>query len=77
MTGWDRHDVIQAQVTATKAFANVLGAAQMVMVAELGVTHFQGLADKTTGGPNGQGLRYNGPGTSVSGNAPLGRQALW
>ncbi len=71
VTGWDRHDVIQAQVTATKAFANVLGAAQMVMVAELGVTHFQGLADKTTGGPNGQGLRYNGPGTSVSGNAPL------
>ena len=69
--GWDRHDVIQAQVTATKAFSNVLGAAQMVMVAELGVTHFQGLADKLTGGPNGRGIRYNGPGTSVSGNEQL------
>lgn len=71
VTGWDRHDVIQAQVTATKAFANVLGASQMVMVAEVGLTHFQGLADKLTGGPNGRGLRYNGPGTSVSGNEQL------
>jgi hypothetical protein len=69
--GWDRHDVIQAQMTATKAFANILGASQMVMVAEVGVTHFQGLADKLTGGPKGRGLRYNGPGTSVSGNEQL------
>jgi hypothetical protein len=69
--GWDRHDVIQAQVTATKAFANILGASQVVMVAEIGVTHFNGLADKLAGGPNGRGLRYNGPGTSVSGNAEL------
>ncbi|MGH8262943.1 MAG: DUF1302 family protein, partial [Steroidobacteraceae bacterium] len=69
--GWDRHDAIQVQFTATKAFANVLGASQMVMVGEVGMTHFFGLADKLTGGPNGQGLRYNGPGTSVSGNLPL------
>jgi hypothetical protein len=69
--GWDRHDSIQVQFTATKAFSNVLGAAQMVMVGEVGLTHFQGLADKLTGGPNGRGLRYNGPGTSVSGNAEL------
>ncbi len=27
--------------------------------------------DKDTGGPNGVGIRFNGPGTSVSGNAPL------
>jgi hypothetical protein len=71
VTGWDRHDSIQAQVTATKAIANILGASQMVMVGELGMTHFLGLADKTTGGPNGRGIRYNGPGTSVSGNAEL------
>jgi len=69
--GWDRHDAVQAQFTATKAFANVFGASQMVIVGEVGVTHFFGLADKLTGGPNGQGLRYNGPGTSVSGNLPL------
>ncbi len=69
--GWDRHDAIQAQFTATKVFANVLGASQMSMVGEVGLTHFMGLADKLTGGPNGQGLRYNGPGTSVSGNLPL------
>jgi hypothetical protein len=69
--GWDRHDAIQVQFTATKAFANVLGASQLVMVGEVGLTHFQGLADKQTGGLNGRGIRYNGPGTSVSGNAEL------
>jgi hypothetical protein len=69
--GWERHDVFQAQVTATKVVANVLRAAQMVTVMEVGVTRFKGLDDKTTGGPIGRGLRYNGPGTSVSGNAEL------
>jgi hypothetical protein len=71
VTGWDRHDSIQAQVTATKAFSNILKASQMIVVGELGMTHFLGLADKTTGGPNGRGIRYNGPGTSVSGNVEL------
>ena len=32
-------------------------------VAEAGFTHIQDMPDKLTGGPNGRGLRFNGPGT--------------
>ena len=35
------------------------------------VSYIEGLEDPLTGGPNGRGLRYNAPGTSVSGNAEL------
>jgi len=59
--GWDRHNAMQVQFTATKAFANLFGASQMVMVGEVGLTHFFGLADKLIGGPNNRGIRYNGP----------------
>jgi hypothetical protein len=69
--GWGRYNVWQEQLTATKAFSQVLGAQQMVVVAEIGATNVVGMPDKVTGGPNGQGLRFNGPGTSVSGNAAL------
>jgi hypothetical protein len=69
--GWGLHDTWQAQFTATKTFANVLKAAQMVVVLESAVSHVVGLPDKVAGGPNGRGLRFNGPGTSVSGNAEL------
>lgn len=69
--GWGRYNVWQEQVTATKAFSQVLGAQQLVLVAEAGAMNVIGMPDKTTGGPNGQGLRFNGPGTSVSGNAAL------
>lgn len=69
--GWERHDVGQLQFTATRTFANILRASQMVLVGEVGVTHVFDLEDKLTGGPNGRGLRYNGPGTVVSGNDAL------
>jgi hypothetical protein len=69
--GWTVHDTWQFQSTATKTFANVLGAAQMVVLLEGAVTHVENLSDKAAGGPNGRGLRYNGPGTSVSGNPEL------
>ncbi|MEZ5533827.1 MAG: DUF1302 domain-containing protein [Steroidobacteraceae bacterium] len=69
--GWERHDVGQFQFTATKVFANVLRASQLVLVGEAGVTHVFGFEDKLTGGPNGRGLRYNGPATVVSGNEAL------
>jgi hypothetical protein len=69
--GWELHDAYQAQFTATKVFSNTLGAAQMSMVLEAGLTYIDGLEDKLEGGPNDRGLRYNGPGTSVSGNAEL------
>ncbi len=69
--GWDRFDVWQGQLTATKAFPPMLGASQLVAVVEAGMTKVDGLPSKTSGGPNGQGLRMNGPGTSVSGNEAL------
>ncbi len=69
--GWTEKDVWQAQFTATKTFANILRASQMVVVFEGGVTHIPDLEDKFTGGPAGRGLRYNTPGTSVSGNPEL------
>jgi hypothetical protein len=69
--GWGLHDTWQAQFTATKSFSNVLKAAQMIVVLEAAVSHIPDLESKLSGGPNGRGLRYNGPGTSVSGNAEL------
>ncbi len=69
--GWDRYDVWQGQFTLTKAFPPMLGASQIVTVFEAGITHVENFPEKTWGGPNGQGLRFNGPGTSVSGNAIL------
>lgn len=69
--GWDRYDTFQVQFTATKTFSNLLGASQMVIVGEAGLTHIQDMPDKLTGGPNGRGLRFNGPATNVSGNAEL------
>lgn len=66
--GWDLFDVWQGQVTATKAFPPLLGAAQVVAVLEAGITHVDAFPDKLSGGPVGRGLRFNGPGTSVSGN---------
>jgi len=69
--GWSLKDTWQAQFTATRTFTNVLRAAQMVVVFESAVTYIPDLENKFEGGPNGQGLRYNGPGTSVSGNPAL------
>ena len=69
--GWDLYDTYQVQFTLTKTFANVLKASQVVLVAEAGLTHVQDMPDKLTGGPNDRGLRFNGPGTNVSGNYEL------
>jgi hypothetical protein len=71
ITGWGRYDVWQFQTTATKAFPPMLGAQQALLVLEVGVTDVPNLPNKTAGGPNGQGLRLDGPSVSVSGNAPL------
>ncbi len=40
-------------------------------MSEAGMTHVDDMPSKTEGGANGQGLRLNGPGTSVSGNEAL------
>jgi hypothetical protein len=69
--GWSRKHAWQAQFTATRTFASILRASQMVLVFEGAVDYIPGLEDRLVGGPAGRGLRYNGPGTSVSGNAEL------
>lgn len=69
--GWGLHNMWQAQFTATQTVANVLKASQLVLVLESAVDYIPGLEDKYTGGPVGRGLRYDGPGTFVSGNAAL------
>ncbi|HEU5136021.1 MAG TPA: DUF1302 domain-containing protein [Steroidobacteraceae bacterium] len=71
VTGWDLFDTYQVQFTATKTFSNVLKASQMVIVAEAGLTHVEDMPEKLSGGPNGRGLRFNGPATNVSGNFEL------
>ena len=69
--GWGEFDVWQGQLTATKAFPPMLGAAQLVAVVEAGMTKVDSVPSKTSGGPNDRGQRFNGPGTSVSGNEEL------
>ncbi len=69
--GWDLFDVWQGQLTATKAFPPMLGASQLIAVVEVGMTKVDGYPDQVSGGPNGRGMRLNGPGTSVSGNEDL------
>jgi hypothetical protein len=69
--GWGRKDTWQAQFTATQTVANVLRASQLVLVFESAVDFIPGLEDKYSGGPKGFGLRYDGPGTNVSGNPAL------
>jgi hypothetical protein len=69
--GWGLHDTWQAQFTATRTFANIMRASQLVVVFESAVSYISGLEGKFSGGPTGRGIRYNTPGTSVSGNPEL------
>src|ERR1700704_3784224 len=70
--GWQLKNTWQGQFTATQTFANVLKAAQAVVLFEAAVDYVPGLEDKYSGGPVGRGLRYDGPGTNLSGNPQLG-----
>ena len=59
--GYDRFDVSQAQMTATKLFGPTFGASQFAFVTEVGITHVHNMPSKDE-------LRLDGPGTPVSGN---------
>ncbi|MBD1400029.1 DUF1302 domain-containing protein [Pelovirga terrestris] len=59
--GYKRLDVSQIQMTATQLFGPTLGASQFTLVGEVGLTHVHGMPSKST-------LRFDGPGTPVSGN---------
>ena len=47
-------------------------ASQAVLVFEAAADDVPGLESKYSGGPQGLGLRYDGPGTNLSGNPNLG-----
>ena len=69
--GWREKDVSQFQTTFTYLSNPILGANVGVLVWEGAATMVHGMDSKTSGGPNGFGLRYDAPGTFVSGNAIL------
>jgi Protein of unknown function (DUF1302) len=60
--GYERFDVSQAQMTATKLFGPIFGASQFAMVGEVGMTHIHNMPDK-------EDMRLDGPGTPVTGNS--------
>ncbi len=69
--GWDTFETYQIQTTFTKLFGPTFGASQAVLLWEGAVFVVDDMPNRMTGGPNGWGLRLNGPGTSVSGNPNL------
>jgi len=72
VTGYELQHTWHFDFTATQVFANVLKASQAVVVVEAGADYVPALEDKLSGGPRGYGLRYDGPGTNLSGNPNLG-----
>ena len=62
--GWREHEVSQVQMTFTKLFADVLGANQVAMVAEIGGTEVWDL-------PSHSELRYEGEGTDTGGGCSV------
>jgi hypothetical protein len=64
LNGYKRLDVTQVQTTATKLFGPTFGADQFTMVGEVGVTHVHSMPSKDK-------LRFEVPGTPISGNVPL------
>jgi len=64
VTGYIERDVSQVQITATKLFGPTLGANQVVLLGEVGVTHVHDMPDKDE-------LRLEGPGTPISANPAL------
>lgn len=69
--GWRQKDVSQLQSTLTYLFDPILGAQVGAFVIEAAFTKVHGFDDKKSGGPNGYGLRYDAPGTFISGNQNL------
>jgi len=71
--GYKLMDTWHFDLTATQVFAHVpfIRATQAVLVFEAGADYVN-LPDRLSGGPAGFGLRFDGPGTNLSGNPNLG-----
>lgn len=64
LDGYKRLDVSQIQATATKLFGPTFGADQFLLLGEVAVTYVHDMPDKDE-------LRFEGPGTYISGNQAL------
>ena len=60
VTGFRRKDVVQGSLAVTKALGPMLGAGDVLVLAEAGFTQVRGMEDKSV-------LRYDGPATYTSG----------
>ncbi len=60
VTGFRRKDVVQGSLAVTKALGPMLGAGDVLVLAEAGFTQVRGMEDKSA-------LRYDGPATYTSG----------
>jgi len=69
--GWGRYDVWQASMLAKYALPPILGASEVVLIAEAGVMDIPSLPNKTSGGPNGNGLLLAGTGNNLPGNVAV------
>lgn len=70
--GYELKNTWHFDLAATQIWANVLKASQAVLTVEAGADYIPGLENKYTGGPEGFGVRYDGPGANLSGNPNLG-----
>ncbi|HKD52971.1 MAG TPA: DUF1302 domain-containing protein [Steroidobacteraceae bacterium] len=70
--GYQLFNTWHFDLTATQVFTHILKSSQAVLVAEAGADWVPGLPDRLGGGPQGFGLRFDGPGTNLSGNPNLG-----
>ena len=61
LPGFRRKDVVQGTLAVSRALGPMLGAGEVVVLAEAGFTQVGGMEDKSK-------LRYEGPGTWTSGN---------
>jgi hypothetical protein len=73
--GWGRYDVWQASTAITYSLPPMLGARQFLLIAEAGLTYIPGLPNKTSGGPNGNGLLIAGTGNNLPGNVAVASAA--
>ncbi|HBE92632.1 MAG TPA: hypothetical protein DDW55_08920 [Gammaproteobacteria bacterium] len=67
ITGYEKLDVMQFQTTMTQVFPDIMGADQLAVVGEFGITQVIDM-------PSYQELRFEGPGTYTTGN-PLATAA--